>query len=162
MTNARPWGLQEIMSKFNSGYLRTVDIQKSFYETNKGDSTNLLENAIKNSAGSAGVSGTSSAGQSGTNATPALGGTSGVVATNFNSSAVQAGLPFLVAPQTQFLGPVSSNPNINPDKVTKVEDGKNSNKLEMNKDANLPPMKPIAYSSNVISAAGLVNTNNNN
>jgi hypothetical protein len=32
LTNARPLGLQEIMSKFNSGYLRTVDIQKSFYE----------------------------------------------------------------------------------------------------------------------------------
>ena len=35
MSNARPWGLQEIMSKFNSGYLRTVDVQKSYYETNK-------------------------------------------------------------------------------------------------------------------------------
>jgi hypothetical protein len=36
LTNARPWGLQEIMSKFNSGYLRTVDVQKSYYETKKG------------------------------------------------------------------------------------------------------------------------------
>jgi len=35
LTNARPWGLQEIMAKFNSGYLRTVDVQKSFYETNQ-------------------------------------------------------------------------------------------------------------------------------
>jgi len=34
LTNARPWGLQEIMAKFNSGYLRTVDVQKTFYETN--------------------------------------------------------------------------------------------------------------------------------
>lgn len=33
MTNARPWGLQEILSKFNSGYLRTVDVQKTFFET---------------------------------------------------------------------------------------------------------------------------------
>ena len=33
LANARPLGLQEIMSKFNSGYLRTVDVQKSFYET---------------------------------------------------------------------------------------------------------------------------------
>lgn len=33
LTNARPWGLQEIMAKFNSGYLRTVDVQKTFYET---------------------------------------------------------------------------------------------------------------------------------
>jgi hypothetical protein len=34
LTNARPLGLQEIMAKFNSGYLRTVDVQKTFYETN--------------------------------------------------------------------------------------------------------------------------------
>lgn len=33
MVNARPWGLQEILSKFNSGYLRTVDTQKTFFET---------------------------------------------------------------------------------------------------------------------------------
>jgi hypothetical protein len=34
LTNARNLGLQELMGKFNSGYLRTVDVQKSFYETN--------------------------------------------------------------------------------------------------------------------------------
>jgi hypothetical protein len=34
LVNARPLGLQEIMAKFNSGYLRTVDVQKTFYETN--------------------------------------------------------------------------------------------------------------------------------
>ena len=34
LTNARPWGMQEIMAKFNSGYIRSVDVQKSFYETN--------------------------------------------------------------------------------------------------------------------------------
>jgi len=33
LSNARPWGLQEIMAKFNSGYLRTIDAQKSYYET---------------------------------------------------------------------------------------------------------------------------------
>jgi len=33
VANARPWGMQEIMAKFNSGYLRTVDIQKTFFET---------------------------------------------------------------------------------------------------------------------------------
>lgn len=32
ITNARNLGLQEIMSKFNSGYLRTVDVQKTYYE----------------------------------------------------------------------------------------------------------------------------------
>lgn len=33
LQNARSWGLQEIMAKFNSGYLRTVDVSKTFYET---------------------------------------------------------------------------------------------------------------------------------
>ena len=32
MSNARNLGLQEIMAKFNSGYLRTVDVQKTFFE----------------------------------------------------------------------------------------------------------------------------------
>ena len=34
VSNARSWGMQEIMAKFNSGYLRSVDIQKTFFETN--------------------------------------------------------------------------------------------------------------------------------
>ena len=33
LTNARNLGMQEIMAKFNSGYLRTVDTQKTFFET---------------------------------------------------------------------------------------------------------------------------------
>ena len=33
LTNARPWGMQEIMAKFNSGYIRSVDVQRTFYET---------------------------------------------------------------------------------------------------------------------------------
>lgn len=33
LENARPWGMQEIMAKFNSGYLRAVDVQKTYYET---------------------------------------------------------------------------------------------------------------------------------
>ena len=32
LQNARPWGLGEIMAKFNSGYLRTVDSQRTFLE----------------------------------------------------------------------------------------------------------------------------------
>lgn len=33
LENARNLGMQEISGKFNSGYLRTVDVQKTFYET---------------------------------------------------------------------------------------------------------------------------------
>jgi hypothetical protein len=43
LTNARALGLQELMSKFNSGYLRTVDTAKSFFETQinfKGEGKN--------------------------------------------------------------------------------------------------------------------------
>jgi len=32
LTNARPWGLQEILSKFNTGHLRTISVQKDFLE----------------------------------------------------------------------------------------------------------------------------------
>jgi hypothetical protein len=43
LANARPWGLQEIMSKFNSGYLRTVDVQKSFYEINLNEAVGQFD-----------------------------------------------------------------------------------------------------------------------
>lgn len=33
LTNARPWGLQEILAKFNTGHLRTVNLQKDYLET---------------------------------------------------------------------------------------------------------------------------------
>lgn len=42
LTNARPWGMQEIISKFNSGYLRTVDVQKTYYETTENESIGML------------------------------------------------------------------------------------------------------------------------
>ena len=149
MTNARPWGLQEIMAKFNSGYMRTVDIQKSFYETNtfKGADGKEHPEAVgvlpMNDVvyGSAGTSG--SAGQSGTNANPAQGGTTGVVSN-----------------PVQVLGPVSSNPNINPEKVTKAEDGKNSNKLEMNKDGNSPAYKNIDIKGLATTNTFPINNNN--
>jgi hypothetical protein len=42
VTNARSWGMQEIMAKFNSGYLRTVDIQKTFFETGSNEYAGVL------------------------------------------------------------------------------------------------------------------------
>jgi len=35
LENARALGMQEIMAKFNSGYLRSVDVQKTYFETNQ-------------------------------------------------------------------------------------------------------------------------------
>jgi len=139
MTNARPWGLQEIMSKFNSGYLRTVDVQKSFYETNQvvgadgakyNEAVGVLplsdvaygSAGTSGSAGSAGTSGNSAAGQSGTNANPVQGGTSGTVGTDPST-----GLPIKTT--------------TDPNNVTKVEGGVDSKKPDMNKDSNLPNLK---------------------
>lgn len=43
LENARPWGMQEIIAKFNSGYLRAVDVQKSYYETDVNANTDSLQ-----------------------------------------------------------------------------------------------------------------------
>jgi hypothetical protein len=38
LENARPWGLQEILAKFNNGHLRTVNTRKDFTITDSGGS----------------------------------------------------------------------------------------------------------------------------
>lgn len=102
LSNARPLGLQEIMAKFNSGYLRTVDIQKTFFETtvnfdSKGNfknnetigglpgETGIVQAPIPppineggggagtGSSGSSGSSGTGSSGSSGSSGTSGIG-----------------------------------------------------------------------------------------
>lgn len=35
LENARPLGMQEIMAKYNTGYLRSIDVQKTYYETSQ-------------------------------------------------------------------------------------------------------------------------------
>ena len=70
LVNAKPLGLQQIMSKFNSGYLRTVDVQKTWYETNtvKGEDGKTyiesvgvmpLSGVVYGTAGTSGTSGSS-------------------------------------------------------------------------------------------------------
>ena len=135
MTNARPWGLQEIMAKFNSGYLRSVDVQKSFYETNQvvgvdgkkyPEAVGVLpiSDIVYGSSGTSGSAGTSGsvANQSGTNATPPQGGTTGAVGTDPNTGS-----------------PIKTTAD--PNKVTKVEGGENAKKPEMNTNANSPTLK---------------------
>lgn len=60
LTNARPWGIQEIMAKFNSGYLRTVDNQKSFYETSTGSTKEMEELPLSSPPPTNTIGGTSS------------------------------------------------------------------------------------------------------
>ena len=65
LENARPWGMQEIMAKFNSGYLRTVDVRKTYYETAINENTGRMEGQVQLTAdGVAGTSGTSGVGGS--------------------------------------------------------------------------------------------------
>jgi hypothetical protein len=138
MANARPWGLQEIMAKFNSGYLRTVDVQKTFYETNKivGEDGKTYPEVIgvlplsdvsygnSGTSGTSGSSGSSGVSGTGTNDTNANGGTIGVVGTNGTS-----GTPVVVS-ATDSEG------------TSKANGGQKTEDLITNKDANSPVYVP--------------------
>ncbi|MCK9475541.1 MAG: hypothetical protein M0R46_06475 [Candidatus Muirbacterium halophilum] len=128
LTNARPWGMQEIMRKFNSGYLRTIKSQKSYYETNsymigEGKDARLAIESPGQIEGydySAPVSGTQSVNitnQSTTNNIDTAKGSESIINTNGDTS------------------------KSNLTKVTKAIDGKLPNEGEMNKDANSPVKK---------------------
>jgi hypothetical protein len=91
LVNAKPLGLQQIMAKFNSGYLRTVDVQKTWYETNTVEGvdgkmyienvgTMPLQDIVYGTAGSSGTSGSNGTGGSnvqGVNNTNNLSGSTG-------------------------------------------------------------------------------------
>ena len=65
LTNARPWGLQEILAKFNTGHLRTVNIQKDFLELeNQAPGGVYTDNSIINEQQPLEGSGESSSSQS--------------------------------------------------------------------------------------------------
>lgn len=73
LTNARPWGLQEIIAKFNTGHLRVVNTQKDFTSLTPEESLNQNKYDYVNS--SSGTSGTSGVGTSGTSAGGGVNGT---------------------------------------------------------------------------------------
>ena len=107
LTNARPLGLQEIMAKFNSGYLRTVDVQKSFYETKTLPGTNNekteplgflpldIDNKLLYSTPAGTSSNTGAATPTGTANTGAASGSSGSSGSSGTSGAAK----------TQYAGP---------------------------------------------------------
>jgi hypothetical protein len=64
LQNARPWGLQEIIAKFNTGHLRVVNTQKDFTSLNSDELLNT--NKYDYVTSSSGTSGTSGVGTSGT------------------------------------------------------------------------------------------------
>jgi hypothetical protein len=60
LQNARPWGLQEIIAKFNTGHLRVVNTQKDFTSLNSDELLNTNKyDYVKTTSGSSGTSGTS-------------------------------------------------------------------------------------------------------
>jgi hypothetical protein len=66
LQNARPWGLQEIIAKFNTGHLRVVNTQKDFTSLNPDEvlSQNKYD-YINSSSGTSGTSGSSTSGTAG-------------------------------------------------------------------------------------------------
>jgi hypothetical protein len=66
LQNARPWGLQEIIAKFNTGHLRVVNTQKDFTSLNPDEVLNQNKyDYINSSSGTSGTSGVSTSGSSG-------------------------------------------------------------------------------------------------
>lgn len=64
LKNARPWGLQEILAKFNTGHLRTVNIQKDYLELeNQAPGGVYMDNSIINEPEAPSGSGDSSSSQ---------------------------------------------------------------------------------------------------
>lgn len=75
LQNARPWGLQEIIAKFNTGHLRVVNTQKDFTSLNPNEVLNQNKYDYVNSSGTSGTSGTAT----GTSGSAGVGGVNGTV-----------------------------------------------------------------------------------
>ena len=152
LTNARPWGLQEIMAKFNSGYLRTVDVQKTFYETGKVSApdgvtmynepvgilplNDIVYESAASSSGTSGTSGSSgTSGAGGTNNTNPTNGAGGSTGTSGASGST--GTSGTSGKSGSNKAPAPTNPA----NVEKAVKGKKENKKEMNKNASDPALK---------------------
>lgn len=88
LVNARPWGLQEIMAKFNSGYLRTVDVQKSFYETASGEAVGMFPFEANPPKPDTGTASTPTGGTQ--SATPGVSGTQSATTNNVSGVSSKA------------------------------------------------------------------------
>jgi hypothetical protein len=152
LTNARPWGLQEIMAKFNSGYLRTVDVQKTFYETGKVSApdgvtmynepvgilplNDIVYESAASSSGTSGTSGSSgTSGAGGTNNTNPTNGAGGSTGTSGASGSTGTSGTSGASGSNKAPAPT------NPANVEKAVKGKKENKKEMNKNASDPALK---------------------
>lgn len=96
LENARALGMQEIMGKFNSGYLRSIDVQKTYYETSQvTEGGKSYTEPVGVLPGESSVppddTGVTASGTSSSATSNALGGGSGVGGNNSQQNSLQSG-----------------------------------------------------------------------
>ena len=137
LTNAKPLGLQQIMAKFNSGYLRTVDVQKTWYETTtiKGEDGKMyiespgvmpLSGVVYGTAGTSGTSGSS--------------GTNGINNTTNNTN--------------NLSGSTGTGGSSGTNGVNKVEGTGQANQGDLNSDPNAIAINQTNGNSGPLGSAG--------
>jgi hypothetical protein len=137
LTNAKPLGLQQIMAKFNSGYLRTVDVQKTWYETTtiKGEDGKMyiespgvmpLSGVVYGTAGTSGTSGSS--------------GTNGINNTTNNTN--------------NLSGSTGTNGSSGTNGLNKVEGTGQANQGDLNSDPNAIAINQTNGNSGPLGSAG--------
>lgn len=104
LENARPWGLQEIAAKFNSGSIRVVTIVKDTNDLNHGET---LKDQIY-------VSPTTQSASNPTNTTAATTTVAGAVATGAVAGVAGATVPTTAAQVTPTIATVAAGPQLPP------------------------------------------------
>lgn len=104
LENARPWGLQEIAAKFNSGSIRVVTIVKDTNDLNHGET---LQDQIY-------VSPTTQSASNPTNTTAATTAVAGAVATGAVAGVAGTTVPTTAAQVTPTIATVAAGPQLPP------------------------------------------------
>ena len=141
LVNARPWGMQEIMAKFNSGYLRTVDAQRSYYETKQTKTKDGKDGFEAAGALPLQVYETTIGGSSGTSGSAGTSGLSGSTGVGGSSTTNGQTAPTGTSGST---GSSGTSGNLNPDLATNLSSGGGKpaeNIGSANKDPNGNPIK---------------------
>lgn len=104
LTNARPWGLQEIAAKFNSGSIRVVTVVKDTNDLNHGE---RLQDQIY-------VAPKTDSGTNPTNTTAATKSVAGAVASGSVAGVAGATVPTTVPQVTPAIATVAAGPQLPP------------------------------------------------
>lgn len=131
ITNARPWGMQEIMAKFNSGYLRTIDAQRSYYETKQIKTKDGKDGFEDSGALPLYEYATTVGGSSGTSGSAGSGGSGGTGGTS-NGETAKTGT-------SESTGSSGTSGAVNPDNVSNKGNGANTTTTQNNGTQNTDP-----------------------